>query len=170
MINEKYNKTINRFWSYVKIGKVNDCWPWLRAKRDFGHGVFCTDNKLTGAHRFAYEVTYPDFDASLVIRHQCHNPSCCNPRHLLQGTHKDNVHDCMQAGRNAFGTKNGRSKLNDEKVLIIKQLLEINTSKQKIAQLFGVDPKVIRDIAANKKWKHIKMADKIGVEPTRLAA
>ena len=34
-----------------------------------------------------------------VVRHACDNPPCCNPLHLLGGTHADNVADKVRRGR-----------------------------------------------------------------------
>lgn len=55
----------------------------------------------------------------LVIRHQCHNPRCINPAHLLLGTHKDNMQDCIDAGR--LGNRGRKEKLTLEQQAAIKK-------------------------------------------------
>jgi hypothetical protein len=44
----------------------------------------------------------------VVIRHSCDNRPCCEPLHLLSGTHADNVQDRVARGRTArmFGVAN----------------------------------------------------------------
>jgi hypothetical protein len=63
-----------------------------------------------------------------VTRHTCDNPPCCNPAHLLWGTHRDNKIDSIERGRAALsnfhvkrGETNGRSKLTDQQRLEIRR-------------------------------------------------
>lgn len=55
----------------------------------------------------------------VAVRHECGNTKCCNPRQLCAGTQRDNVESRVSWQRNAIGAKNGRAKLNSEKVLSI---------------------------------------------------
>ena len=61
------------------------------------------DRVLTG-YRFAYGVAtvipLSDMD---VIRHECDNPFCVNPRHLMVGDQKDNFRDYQ--AMQAYGTR-----------------------------------------------------------------
>lgn len=69
------------------------CWEWQRSCNSAGYGQL-TENKVYWlAHRYAYACTNLDLEPTDVIRHQCHNTKCCNPSHLLVGTHKDNWQD-----------------------------------------------------------------------------
>ena len=50
----------------------------------------------------------------------------------------------------------GASKLNEEKVIEIKTLLETtDLSSYKIAAMYGVSPELIRLIRTGKRWNHI---------------
>lgn len=51
-----------------------------------------TIHRLVAAEKLL-ELDYFDIPSSLVIRHMCHNKSCCNPEHLKTGTHSDNTKD-----------------------------------------------------------------------------
>jgi hypothetical protein len=87
-------KDINRFWSKVSRGGADDCWPWLAAKSKLGYGVFSVKHKWIGAHRvsfFIHKGYLPDIKQRKLVMHDCENPSCQNPKHLLKGTIKENA-------------------------------------------------------------------------------
>lgn len=65
-----------------------------------GYGRVRFDGLEWQANRLAFVLvngTIPE-DKPLVC-HRCDNPPCCEPRHLLAGTHKDNSKDCFDKGR-----------------------------------------------------------------------
>ncbi len=72
------------------------CWEWKRSCNSAGYGQLTENKTYWLAHRYAYVCTYGEIKSSEVIRHKCHNPKCCNPEHLLSGTHKDNWHDSSE--------------------------------------------------------------------------
>ena len=86
-----------KFWSKVNKGGADECWPWLKANR---YGQFYIGNGMAKpAHRVAYELTYGDIPAGLLVCHHCDNPPCCNPAHLFVGTVQDNMRDKISKGR-----------------------------------------------------------------------
>ena len=76
------------------------CWPWTGALggRD-GRGYISIDGKKHAAHRVVYELFNGPLQEGQVVRHQCDNPRCCNPEHLLVGTRSDNELDKYKRGR-----------------------------------------------------------------------
>lgn len=53
-------------------------------------------SQAVGPHRAAYYAATGYWNRGRswhVIRHLCHNPACCNPKHLLVGTRADNIWD-----------------------------------------------------------------------------
>lgn len=90
--------TIARFWSKVNKGDIDECWGWLGYKGINKYGTFNPYyGKTVYAHRFAFEITNgikPE-----ICMHTCDNPSCVNPNHLVSGTQKDNMSDCVQKKR-----------------------------------------------------------------------
>ena len=88
-----------KFWDYVCLKRVNDCWPW-RGATNKGYGEFSVGTSVHMlAHRFSYYMEHGSLPVDLVVRHKCDNPSCVNPHHLTLGTQADNIHDAMERGR-----------------------------------------------------------------------
>lgn len=88
-----------RFWSHVEKKGRNDCWEWTAMFHRQGYGmvrdVYGVDGrqKMRYAHIVAYELEVGLVPEGLELRHVCDNQSCCNPRHLIPGTHEDNMRD-----------------------------------------------------------------------------
>ncbi len=78
---ERYEKAIRRFWSYVRKGPASECWEWLSAKRG-GYGRFSLGDHLVAAHRLAYELLFGPIPEGMCLDHLCRNHGCVNPYHL----------------------------------------------------------------------------------------
>lgn len=93
------------------------CWTIDKKYRDaHGYGRIPFQGKSHKAHRVAYLRAFGDFDKKLHVRHTCDNPPCCNPDHLILGTHADNMGDMAKRERS------GRRKLSNAQRLQIKRL------------------------------------------------
>lgn len=90
-----------RFWAKVERRGDNECWLWTaKARQKFGYGVLTVKYPFTcTSHRIAFALANGGIEQGAVIRHSCDNPGCCNPRHLLSGTQRDNHRDMMDRGR-----------------------------------------------------------------------
>ena len=106
------------FWSRIKIGEPDQCWPWTGAKRR-GYGVY----EGISTHRIAYTLAKGPIPPGLMIRHTCDNRPCCNPAHLLTGTNADNHRDACERQRWRMGISNGNAKLTDEQISFIRNNL-----------------------------------------------
>lgn len=137
----------------------DECWPWVGPVNDRGYGNVRREfqgKRSQFSHRVAYQLANPDVDLTgLVVRHLCHNPNCCNPAHLLHGTHADNVQDRVDADRSAKGEDNGRAKLTEKKIRAIRGMLLKDVQVWEIAEVAGVDPAAIRAIRDGKIWRHV---------------
>ena len=111
----------SRFWEKVAIRGPEHCWNWTRSAYPYGYGAAWFGGKQRRAHRVAYRLQNGEIHKGAVIRHTCDNPSCCNPAHLLLGTHKDNTQDAVKRGRMASGSRHGRSKLTEEQIAEIRR-------------------------------------------------
>jgi hypothetical protein len=149
---DKYE--VARFWSRVEVRKQDHCWPWRYGSNKEGYGEFRMhdDGASSPAHRIAYRISNGDIETGLVIRHTCDNPLCCNPKHLLKGTHEDNVADRVARGRSARGERSGRAKLTE---LGVRWIRASALSNEYCARRMNVDIKTIRDIRSRKIWAHV---------------
>jgi DNA-binding XRE family transcriptional regulator len=87
--------------------------------------------------------------AGLQVRHQCHNRICCNPKHLLVGTHQDNKDDNKRAG-----LTHAKLVLSPQQVAHIKRLLARGQHTQaQLAAQFGVSQPTIGRIKLGKTWR-----------------
>jgi hypothetical protein len=95
-----------------------------------GYGRIWIKPRPQKAHRLALVLSgiAPPFEGA-VARHRCHNRRCCNPAHLRWGTHRDNMQDCVRAGRHHA------TKLTPEAIAHIRQSREPGSI---LARQFGV--------------------------------
>ena len=90
-----------KFWARVRIGKEDECWLWdgpVRSEKS-QYGQVAFKKKRASAHRVAFELTYGDISEGMYILHSCDTPPCCNPRHLREGTHLENMSDMIARNR-----------------------------------------------------------------------
>jgi hypothetical protein len=143
-----------RFWA--KVEKTDGCWLWQGTKTTFGYGVFSG----RPAHRVAYALTHGPIPDGLCVRHSCDNPPCVNPAHLSVGTLADNRADCVARNRQAKGSVNGRAKLTERDVQLVRAFYaEGVLTVTELSLMFGVSRRAIRLALDGKKWKHVPPID-----------
>lgn len=152
-------KTVDeRFWNKVDIKEPDECWIWKGAKLRDGYGSFILDTKtkkMIQAHRYSYITHYKTIILPIdFVCHKCDNSSCVNPYHLFIGTHRENMKDRQDKGRQARGEK--ISILKVEEVKQIKSLISNKTPRRKIAKMFGVGSTCITDIATGRSWSWVE--------------
>jgi len=133
-----------------KLVPKEGCREWPGAKSPKGYGCVKFQGKSWRAHRLCFYLFYgwvPD-----LIRHTCNNPACCNPLHLVPGTHQDNSDDKLRAGRQAFvrGQKHGRSKLSE---LQVQQIRRAQGTQKQIADRFGISQPHVSAIRRGVVWQ-----------------
>ncbi len=135
----------------------NGCWEWKRSRQLSGHGSICFKIGVFRAHRVSYLAFKGEIPKEMCVCHSCDNPPCCNPEHLWLGTKKDNSIDMWKKGRRASfrGIKNGRAKLTEERVLILR---ENENNMEKLTSLskdFGIDLATVYNVISRRTWNHI---------------
>jgi hypothetical protein len=163
-----------RVWFFdQKLVTPNDCWEWTGVRIKDGYGMLSVKGIRILAHRYALmlHLNRP-IEKGIEVRHKCHNPSCFNPEHLEEGTHRENMNDMVIAGRQARGNilanrlrgvvheggrgeGNGRAKLTNEQVLDIRRLSASTMTQREIATQYGVSKTAIRGILTRTTWKNI---------------
>lgn len=142
---------LERFWSKVAVGRLEDCWAWQGSRHSSGHGRFKLRGKDVGAHRVALLSTGVDIER-LVVRHSCNSSSCCNPSHLITGSTWENVQDRVDADRSAKGEDNGRARLTEAKVIEMRS----NTRPHyRYAKKYKVDVTTISLARRGITWAHL---------------
>lgn len=139
----------DRFWTKVRIGGLDDCWPWLAGIHPAGHGMF--DKQY--AHRFAWAYTHGPIPKGLCICHHCDNPPCCNPRHLFIGTQADNVRDMWNKGRG----QRYRARLTSECVTEIRRAHATGQFAKwsDLGRQFGIEGGHAQQIVLRQIWRHV---------------
>lgn len=142
---------IARFWKYVNLGPILECWEWTGAKSSDGYGSFGIyvegHQKAIGTHRFAWFATNGAIPDEMSVLHACDNPACCNPHHLFLGTQQDNIGDMVTKSRAA-------KKLTVE---VVTQIFRAAGTCKSIANRFGVCPMTVSHIKTRKTWKHLNL-------------
>lgn len=106
---ELSTQDIQRFWSKVAVGPIDECWLWLGAKDEDGYGLFKIKGKMYRASRVMYKMHHGEDPGPMLVCHHCDNPPCMNPADFFLGTTRDNKLDCKAKGRmnTASGDNNG---------------------------------------------------------------
>ena len=138
----------------------NGCKEWTRAKTSDGYGVVRVGATNKFVHRLVAEQKFGNISGK-VVRHSCHNPSCCNADHLMLGSHQDNMNDMVAADRQAKGERNGYAKLTEKEVKQIKERFKsavkgIRSNAKQLAMEFNVSSSTIRSIINGSRWSYLK--------------
>jgi hypothetical protein len=136
-----------RFLSYVD--KQDLCWIWNGPKNRRGYGKLSfRGNKAVTAHRVSYELFNGPIEENLFVCHLCDVKECVSPKHLWLGTHKENMIDMTEKGRQS-------SKITPNQVMEIRKLWEKGYSNAKLRELFNLTSGTISSIIHRRIWKHV---------------
>lgn len=67
------------------------CWEWTGTKTMAGYGQIIMERKRIYVHRYLFGLLKEPLNDSLELDHLCRCRNCCNPDHLEQVTHAENV-------------------------------------------------------------------------------
>jgi hypothetical protein len=138
-----------RFWSNVRRGSDDKCWPWVGKSKSNGYGIIGLGSRAEGkmvSNRVVWTLTHGEIPKGLVVRHLCHNRLCCNPKHLALGTLADNVADMWKRR----GGPKGNARLTKKQVTDIRS---DPRSSRELAPIYGVSDAHIRSIRQERCWK-----------------
>lgn len=156
----------------VEVDK-NGCWNCIsHSQHPDGYVyIYSSDGKIK-LHKRVLEIKLGrplQVERDELTRHICDNPQCCNPDHLLIGSHQDNVNDMVARGRGYWQKNTGyfkwyerkrnkfsRPLLSEEIVInIYKDALENCIPCNQLDKKYGVCRGVSLNIANQKTYKYI---------------
>ncbi len=165
------------FWSHVRIGLPEECWEWQGGTTPVGnrkgnvYGITSINGKAMLAHRFAYLLTVGKLKKRKVICHGCDNYLCCNPAHLNQGPHSQNMEEAKERGLIEKGDQSSsrrhpellrrgeaspKASLTTLEVHIIRWLFYAGlASPPLLARIYNVSAVQINLIVTGKSWQHV---------------
>lgn len=114
------------FWKKLKLQSgplKTPCWIYTHTTFKNGYGrvykqLFRT--RISKAHRYAF-ILINGLPEGLVC-HKCDVKLCCNPSHLYDGTHVQNMRDVVKRKTAPSGTDHFRSVLTEKQVANIRML------------------------------------------------
>jgi hypothetical protein len=95
-----------KFWRSVnRDSGVGSCWLWNGGVNSYGYGysvaALCGSNRV---HRIALAIKLKRaIRPGAEVLHACDVRSCCNPDHLSEGTHAENMRGMVERGRSTKG-------------------------------------------------------------------
>lgn len=102
-------KSERKFFERIQKGAPDECWPYVGPLDTKGysrlHAWIDGEWGHIRGHRWAYYCATGKWSPFLIL-HSCDNRACCNPAHLREGTHEDNMRDMRERGRSQAGDRN----------------------------------------------------------------
>lgn len=146
---------LTRFMSHIEV--VDGHWLWTNCLTNLGYGKIQINGKTKLAHRVMLAHSLGrELLPGLVACHApvvCHIRHCCNPDHLREDTEISNAADKILDGTHSIGSANGRAKLTDADIPVIRT---DSRSLREIAADYGVTFALIGQIKNKKVWSHIE--------------
>ena len=153
-------------WSKVDRRGPDECWPWLGTRNEQGYGRTEIGNKNYYAHRVIYALANPGVirraapkrkSAPGFLRHSCDNPPCCNPAHLIVGTHLENMGDKVARGRvlDMRGARGPRAKLTAEDVFWMRIQKRYGATKKALAMLYEVSEATVSGACYGRHYQDV---------------
>lgn len=148
--------TIKRFWAKTDKETAAPCWLWNGAKDKYGYGVVRINKRNYLTHKVAWMIANNQLiPKGQVIRHTCHKRNCVNPEHLITGSQLNNIDDRVKSNRSARGEQNGRTKLTQRDIRMIKVLKGLGWTETDIAQLLDVSRSAVANVLHNRSWNWV---------------
>lgn len=144
------------FWTRLEIKDKKECWPWKESLNKDGYGRIRFNGIQKMAHRIAYELHTGKNIDNFVLMHICDSPSCCNPNHMVVGTHADNQADKYKKNRQAKGEKNGQSLLTENQVIEARKKYKPRVVTYKmLADEYGVCKDTMQKAIRGINWRYL---------------
>ena len=131
-----------------------------RAERDEDVGDrrhWKAERKQMSVHRLVYEAFFGAIPAGLQVNHRDGDKQNNRLSNLEITTAQGNMRHAYRLGlRDAKGSQNGRSKLDEDKVKEIRLLAENGADWHSIADRFGVSYHAVKHVVKRTRWAHVE--------------
>jgi DNA-binding XRE family transcriptional regulator len=147
-----------------RSGGASACWPFRGyveplngGKR--GYGSFAWDDgsggelRNVGAHVAAYRIFKGRVPARKLVMHTCNNRPCCNPRHLVAGTQKQNMEHCIASRRTATGERQHLAVMTWERVRTLRARYADGATQMELADEFEISQPTVSQITRGITWR-----------------
>ena len=161
-----------RFWEKVDIKGEDECWNWIASKDPDGYGFFSFKSsgleeqkgKTIMAHRYSLMMKLNNFNlpTEILSRHTCDNRSCVNPRHLIEGSAKDNSADMIKRNRQSCGENHHSAKMTESQA---RDCIEVYQADKQSGRLYGslerlalkhnLSKQVVYRCVSGQTWRHL---------------
>ena len=142
---------IEDVWRKVSVNGPDECWPWVGSVSAAGYGVFGVNRRLVYAHRAAFEHANGRPPAGEVM-HACDNPRCCNPAHLREGTHLENMADMRHKGRSLTGERSPHCQFPWDMIVRLREnYASGRESIRELARQYGISHQHASDVIRGAK-------------------
>jgi hypothetical protein len=166
------DRIAERIWARIDTSAGPDaCWPWMGHRTVDGYGRTEINHRAWRVTRWIITQLDAPLEPGEVVRHTCDNPPCCNPRHLLRGTHADNMRDRAERARGETGDahwtrlhperlyrgeRNPAASLTEDDVREIRRRYAEGELQSVLAEEFHVTQGHVSNIVLFRKWIHLK--------------
>ena len=128
----------------------------LKPTLSSGYETVSLSGKTFTVHSLVAKHFVEGYQEGFVVNHIDYNKTNNFYKNLEWITQKDNIKHNKTTLRGNFGERQKDVKLDIDKVIAIRKLLEEGTlSQNRIAKLFEVSPTTITDIKKGRKWNHV---------------
>jgi len=142
--------------------KTSGCWLW-KGHIGKGNGYGTSTWRISwkermlfiSAHKMSYRLFKGDVPEEKIVRHTCDVKHCVNPEHLVLGTYKDNMRDCIERRRIAIGENQGLSVMTEENVRELRRLHADGETGTSLAKMFGISQPTVSQITRRVTWRHV---------------
>lgn len=151
-----YRKLNESTWELIKRkhnGRTssNGCWEHNMKKDNQGYGQI----EIKGINRKLHIVIYEEEERKLLPKeqcnHKCHNRGCCNPSHILPGTHLENMYQMVDQN---ILTKQELNNLSNDKKLEILRKFHTKLYISELSYEYNLSIPTIEKII-NMKWEEV---------------
>ncbi len=134
------------FWNRVDVRDADECWPWTGSLNCSGYGNYSPMQ----AHKTAFVAAKGDMPLGYECGHDCHHAECCNPRHIVPKTHKQNM---IEKGERHRGR--ALRVLTDAIVATARIMVAAGRKIVEVAQEFGVKAATLRLAVRGITWARV---------------